>query len=113
MTIFGDGEQTRDFISVVDVVQANIKASETKCLSGAFNIASGTQITINDLVARLSELVPGDHKVSYGPERPGDVRDSLADIAAAKDAFGFEPSVTMADGLTDYVRWAMDEANRV
>jgi len=111
--IFGDGEQTRDFISVVDVVQANIKASETECLSGAFNIASGTRITINDLVARLSELLPGHHKVSYGPERPGDVRDSLADITAARDAFGFEPSVTMADGLTDYVRWAMDEANRV
>ena len=113
ITIFGDGEQTRDFISVVDVVQANIKASETKCLSGAFNIASGTRITINDLVERLSELVPGHHKVSYGPERPGDVRDSLADITAARDAFGFEPSVTMTDGLTDYVRWAMDEANSV
>jgi len=64
-------------------------------------------------VERLSELVPGHHKVNYGPERPGDVRDSLADIAAARDAFGFEPSVTMTDGLTDYVRWAMDEANSV
>jgi UDP-glucose 4-epimerase len=112
-TIFGDGEQTRDFISVVDVVQANIKASETRGLSGAFNIASGAHITINDLVGRLSDLVPGQHKVTHGPERPGDVRDSLADISAAKEAFGFEPSVTMADGLAEYVRWAIDEAGRV
>ena len=113
ITIFGDGEQTRDFISVADVVQANIKASETRGLSGAFNIASGTRITINDLVARLSDLMPGQHEVNYGPERPGDVRDSLADISAAKEAFGFEPSVTMADGLAEYVRWAMAEAERV
>ena len=112
ITIFGDGEQTRDFISVADVVQANIKASETRALSGAFNIASGTRITINDLVARLNELVPGQHKVSHGPERPGDVRDSLADISAARDAFGFEPTVSMADGLAAYVHWAMSEADR-
>ena len=112
ITIFGDGDQTRDFISVADVVQANIKASETRGLSGAFNIASGTRITINDLVARLSDLVPGQHRVKYGPERPGDVRDSLADISAAKKAFGFEPSVTMADGLAEYVRWATAESER-
>jgi UDP-glucose 4-epimerase len=112
ITIFGDGDQTRDFISVTDVVQANIKASETRGLSGAFNIASGTRITINDLVARLSDLVPGEHEVGYGPVRPGDVRDSLADISAAREAFGFEPSVTMADGLAEYVRWAIDEVDR-
>ncbi|MFP6680440.1 MAG: NAD-dependent epimerase/dehydratase family protein [Dehalococcoidia bacterium] len=113
ITIFGDGEQTRDFISVIDVVQANIKAAETTGLSGAFNIASGARLTINDLVARLSELVPAHPKVSYGPERPGDVRDSQADITAARQAFGFEPSITISDGLSDYVRWAMDEASLI
>lgn len=113
ITIFGDGEQTRDFIYVTDVVQANIKASETRGLSGAFNIASGTRITINELVIRLSDLIPGQHSVHYGPERPGDVRDSLADISAAKHALGFEPTVTIGDGLTEYVRWAMGQVNRV
>ncbi|MBT5320332.1 MAG: NAD-dependent epimerase/dehydratase family protein, partial [Chloroflexi bacterium] len=82
ITIFGDGDQTRDFISVTDVVQANIKASEAVGVSGAFNIASGSRITINDLVAHLSDLVPGQPSVSHGPERPGDVRDSLADVSA-------------------------------
>ncbi|MFP6678773.1 MAG: NAD-dependent epimerase/dehydratase family protein [Dehalococcoidia bacterium] len=113
ITIFGDGEQTRDFIYVTDVVQANIKASETRGLSGAFNIASGTRITINELVIRLSDLIPGQHSVNYGPQRPGDVRDSLADISAAKHALGFEPTVTIGDGLTEYVRWAMGQVNRV
>ncbi len=111
ITIFGDGEQTRDFVSVTDVVQANIKASEAKGVSGAFNIASGSRITINDLVARLSELVPGAHQVGHAQERAGDVRDSLADISAARDAFGFEPSVTMADGLAEYVGWAESEVS--
>lgn len=113
ITIFGDGEQTRDFISVIDVVQANIKAAETTGLSGAFNIASGARLTINDLVAKLNELVPVHPKVIYGPERPGDVRDSQADITAARQAFGFEPSITISDGLSDYVRWAMDEASLI
>lgn len=113
ITIYGDGEQTRDFISVIDVVQANIKAAETTGLSGAFNIASGARLTINDLVAKLSALVPGHPKVSYGPERPGDVRDSQADITAARQAFGFEPSITISDGLSDYVRWAMNEVSLI
>ncbi len=113
ITIFGDGDQTRDFISVRDIVQANIKASETKGVSGAFNIASGSRITVNDLVARLSDLVPGPHSVSYGPERPGDVRDSLADISAARDTFGFDPTVTISDGLAEYVSWAKSEVSRI
>jgi len=113
ITIFGDGEQTRDFISVTDVVQANIKASEVGGVSGAFNIASGSRITINDLVRRLCELVPGEHEISNGPERPGDVLDSLADISAAQSTIGFEPSVAIESGLAEYVRWAEGEVIRV
>lgn len=112
ITIFGDGDQTRDFISVSDVVQANIKAAESRGVSGAFNIASGSRITINELVRQLSELVPGDHEVNHGPERPGDVRDSLADISAAKKALGFEPTIAIEPGLAEYVRWANDEVKR-
>jgi UDP-glucose 4-epimerase len=113
ITVFGDGEQTRDFISVTDVVQANIKASEVSGVSGAFNIASGSRITINDLVRRLCELVPGEHEISDGPERPGDVLDSLADISAARSTIGFEPSVAIESGLAEYVHWAEGEVIRV
>jgi len=106
ITIFGDGEQTRDFVNVSDVVDANIAASEIYGLSGAFNIGSGTRITVNDLARMLHEILDIPWNVEYGPPRPGDVRDSLADIAAAQEAFGFDPKVEMYEGLVEYVAWA-------
>jgi nucleoside-diphosphate-sugar epimerase len=109
VTIFGDGEQTRDFVNVRDVVQANIKAAMTPGVSGAFNIGSGTRISINDLVERLKPASGLNPVVRHGPRRAGDVRDSLADISAARKAFGFEPAVTMDEGLPEYIRWARTE----
>jgi len=108
ITIFGDGEQTRDFVSVHDVVQANLRAAASDA-TGAFNIASATRITINHLVELICDLIPGRHEVRYGPPRPGDVRDSLADISAARDAFGFEPTVSIEEGLAEYLAWAQEE----
>jgi UDP-glucose 4-epimerase len=109
ITIFGDGEQTRDFINVGDVVQANLRAADTPGLWGAFNLGSGSRISINDLVGLLRPLMDREPEVRPGPPRPGDVRDSLADISKARDAFGFEPSVALADGLREYVAWARTE----
>ena len=109
VTIFGDGEQTRDFVNVRDVVQANIKAAMASGVSGAFNIGSGTRISINDLVKRLRATSGLNPVVRHGPPRAGDVRDSLADIGAARKAFGFEPAVTMDEGLPEYTRWARIE----
>jgi UDP-glucose 4-epimerase len=112
ITIFGDGEQTRDFIHVDDIVQANIRAARTPSVTGAYNIASASRITINELV-RLLELSSGiTPMVSHGPERPGDVRHSLADISKAQAAFGFSPIVGLEEGLRDYMRWAKLEAAR-
>jgi len=112
LTIFGDGEQTRDFINVRDVVQANIKAAQTDKVSGAFNLGSGGRITINHLVNLLKEASGIEPKVVHGPPRPGDVRHSLADISAAREAFGFEPSVSLEEGLKGYMDWAKEEAKR-
>jgi len=112
ITIFGDGEQTRDFINVRDVVQANIKAAQAKGVSGAFNIASATRISINGLVEMLGEALGAPILATTGPERPGDVRDSLADVSAARRAFGFDPGMTLEAGLPEYVRWARAEAGR-
>jgi UDP-glucose 4-epimerase len=109
VTIFGDGEQTRDFVNVRDVVQANIKAAMVPGVSGAFNIGSGTRISINDLVERLKAASGLNPVVRHGPPRAGDVRDSLADISAARKAFGFEPVVTIDEGLPEYIRWARTE----
>ncbi len=112
ISIFGDGEQTRDFVSVHDVVQANLAASNSSGISGAFNIASGTRITINRLVAMLDELIPLDCVIESGDPRPGDVRDSLGDISKARDLLGFNPRVALEDGLADYVAWAQQEVKR-
>jgi UDP-glucose 4-epimerase len=106
LTIFGDGEQTRDFVNVRDVVQANMKAAESRGISGAFNIGSGGRITINELVRLLGEASGITPAVQHGPPRPGDVRHSLADIAAVREAIGFQPDVPLEEGLAEYMAWA-------
>jgi len=109
ITVFGDGEQTRDFVSVHDVVQANLKAAENVGISGAFNIGSGARITINALVELLGAAVGKPAQVRYGPPRAGDVRHSLADISASAAAFGYKPVVDIASGLKEYINWARTE----
>ena len=99
-TIYGDGEQTRDFTYVANVVQANIKAAEaTDGAGGAFNIACGQRLSLNDLLARLCAIMGVDIEPIYEPERVGDVKHSLADISAAQAAFGYDPSVDFDEGL--------------
>ncbi len=90
-------------------MQANLKAADAHGVSGAFNLGSASRISINDLVADLAARVGGDPVVRHGPARPGDVRDSLADISAARAALGFEPSVSLSEGLAEYVEWARTE----
>ena len=109
ITVFGDGEQTRDFVNVHDVVQANLKAGAASGISGAFNIGSGTQITINELVNLLGGETGRSASVQFASPRQGDVRHSLADISAARCAFGYEPTVDMPSGLREYIKWARTE----
>ena len=106
VTIFGDGEQTRDFVNVRDVARANLAAAQTPGLSGAFNVASATRITINELARLVTGASGVPAVVQYGPPRQGDVRHSLADISAAQAAFGYQPSVTLAEGLREYMDWS-------
>jgi UDP-glucose 4-epimerase len=104
--VFGDGEQTRDFINVRDVAQANYQAAMARGVSGAFNLGSATRITINRLVELMAEASGIRPEVRFGPPRPGDVRDSLADVSAAQSRIGFRPSVELLPGLTEYMAWA-------
>lgn len=106
LTIFGDGEQTRDFADARDVAAANIAAAQAEDTWGAFNIGSGERITINRLVELLGEVSGIVPKVEHGPPRKGDVRHSLADIAAAHRELGYLPSVDFQQGLFEYVEWA-------
>ena len=108
LIIYGDGEQTRDFVNVRDVAQANYRAGLSRGVSGAFNIASGTSITINALANLIGHSGDLSVTVQHGPPRKGDVRQSLADVSAARNAFGFAPAVPLEEGLKEYMAWARD-----
>jgi len=105
LTIFSDGEQTRDFVNVADVARANLLAARAEGVSGAFNVASGGSITINRLVELLMEASGVEPTVESRPPRPGDVRDSLADVSEAGRQLGWEPRVDLDEGLAEYVAW--------
>ncbi len=104
--IFGDGEQTRDLVNVRDVAEANFLAGTRPSVSGAFNVASGTRVTINALARMVFEAAGVPPNIEYAAPRKGDVRHSLADISKASRAFGYAPSVDLEEGLADYMAWA-------
>ena len=106
LTVHGDGEQTRDLVAVEDVAEANYRAAAARGVSGAFNIGSGSRISINDLVRTLSEVSGVSPRVVHGPPRAGDVRHSIADISLAHEKLGYTPTVNLVDGLRRYWRWA-------
>jgi UDP-glucose 4-epimerase len=106
LLIYGDGEQTRDFVHVNDVVQANIKAADSYGVSGAFNIASGTRVTINKLIEMITAERSEKVKIEHVSERAGDVRHSLADISLAHRLLNYSPLVDLQSGIKEYVEWA-------
>ena len=106
--IFGDGKQTRDFVYIDNVVQANIKAAteaSPDAFGRAFNVGCGEKISINELYAVIARELGSDVKPDYGPVRPGEVRDSVADITAAREAFGYDPAVDVREGLRRSITW--------
>ena len=99
-TIFGDGEQTRDFIFVQDAVRANLLAADAERASGAvINIATGRRISLNALWRAIREIMGVTAPGRHAPARVGDVRDSVADLARARELLGFEPAVELREGL--------------
>lgn len=106
LIVYGDGEQTRDFVNVRDVARANLQAAGTEGLSAAFNVASGEATTVNHLIELMREVTGIDVKVEHVPPRKGDVRHSRADISPARAALRYEPTVNLAAGLTEYMDWA-------
>lgn len=99
--INGDGEQTRDFTFVANAVQANVKAlfAPKKAANEVLNVACGERISVNYLWNTLKAAAQSNVEVLYGPERQGDVRDSLADISKAKRLIGYDPEYTVRQGL--------------
>lgn len=107
-TIYGDGEQSRDFTYIDNVVHANLlaaTASAEKVSGRAMNTATATRITLNETFAILKDLTGFSGTPAYASERTGDIRDSLADIQLARDLMGYEPQIDFREGLRRTVEW--------
>ena len=113
ITIFGDGEQTRDFVYIGDIVDAWARALETPGSNGAIvNLGSGRSLSINQLAAHATAAfghAPGSYAVRRAPARPGEQRTVRADVRRAQSILGWEPRTTFEAGLAETVRWARKE----
>ncbi|PIP76759.1 MAG: dTDP-glucose 4,6-dehydratase, partial [Ignavibacteria bacterium CG22_combo_CG10-13_8_21_14_all_37_15] len=103
--IYGDGEQTRDFIFVKDVVAANVLAATTENVNGTFNVACGSAISINQLVKLVLELTNSKSKIRYEKERAGDIKHSLASIEETKLKLNFQPKHDLHEGLKETINY--------
>ena len=97
--IFGDGMQTRDFVYVSDVVQANLKAMSAPVAGKVFNIATGVQVSVKEMLICLGEILKVKVSPKFEPHQPGDILHSVADISDAKKSLRFSPAVTFHEGL--------------
>jgi UDP-glucose 4-epimerase len=105
-TLFGDGEQSRDFTYVEDVAELNLKAARAKGVAGkTYNGGNGGRITLNEAWALAQRLAGVDIKANYGPPRSGDVRDSQADTTLAVAELGHAPKFTFESGLAKTLEW--------
>jgi UDP-glucose 4-epimerase len=110
VTIFGDGEQSRDFTHVDNVVQANLLAMDAPDVTGkVFNVAYGRKVTLNELVTELQELTGSHVETNYEPRRAGDVPHSLASLERARAELGYEPEVDLREGLTRTIAYYREQ----
>jgi nucleoside-diphosphate-sugar epimerase len=113
-TIYGDGEQTRDFTYVANVVDGVLRACEAKSAAGqVINVATGGRISLNELLRVMNGIVGTRVQAIYKEPRAGDVTDSLADISKAQALLGYQPLVSLEEGLTHTIDWCRSDARSV
>jgi UDP-glucose 4-epimerase len=105
ITIYGDGKQSRDFIFVKDVVRANLMAAKSDVAGEAFNVCTGRETTLLDLLEELSEVSPHQPEVRFVAPRPGDIYRSVGSPHKTSAALGFRAETSLAEGLTQTVEW--------
>ncbi|HTX91062.1 MAG TPA: SDR family oxidoreductase [Anaerolineales bacterium] len=105
LTIYGDGKQSRDFIFVKDVVRANWLAAQSEAAGEAFNVCTGRETSLLDLMEELSEIAPHQPEVRFEAPRPGDIYRSAGSPEKAAAGLGFRAEVSLADGLAQTVEW--------
>jgi UDP-glucose 4-epimerase len=109
LTIFDDGDQSRDFTYIDNVVAANLLAADAEGASGRiFNVSAGAPATVNELADTIGRLLDKPVERRYLAPRPGDLRDSWADVSAAQDALGYRPTVSLEEGLRRTAEFLLD-----
>lgn len=103
LTVHGDGTQTRDFVHVDDIVQANLRAAQTDAVGEAYNIGTGTETEIRTLAEIIQELTGTAAPVTHTDPREGDIKRSCADITKAKRQLGYKPTVELSEGLQELI----------
>jgi nucleoside-diphosphate-sugar epimerase len=110
--VYGNGEQTRDFIHVRDVAEATVESILSDA-TGTYNVASGTETSVNELLNTVLEATSSDMKPRYEPERKGDIERSYADVSKIRDEIGFETSVDLREGIQTVVDSYEENARNV
>jgi UDP-glucose 4-epimerase len=105
LKVYGDGEQSRDFTHVDDIVEANWLAFEKALPGEVFNIGGGSRITLNGVIEIIMEIAGRELEVDYEAKQKGDVRHTMADMAKAKEKLGYKPKVLIQDGLKTEYDW--------
>jgi UDP-glucose 4-epimerase len=101
LTVDGDGKQYRDFVHVDDIVQANVLAATTDAVGRAYNVGTGERTTIRELAEAIRDRIDPDADITHTDPRPGDIRESLPDISRAREELGYEPTLSLGEGVDD------------
>ncbi len=111
ITVHGDGDQTRDFVYVDDVVQANCKAATTDYVGKSYNIGTGESTTIRELAELIQDVTDTNSDIVHLDARPGDIEHSEADISKSKKQLEYKPTVSLREGLEQTVEWYRSQHN--
>ena len=111
ITVHGSGEQTRDFVHIDDVVQANLRAATTDEVGVAYNVGTGSSVSILELAELVREVTGSDSPITHEDARPGDIAESEADVSRARERLGYEPTVDLRSGLARLADAAADPAS--
>lgn len=109
ITIYGDGNQTRDFTYVEDVVECNLLAAQSNLAGEVFNVGGGSRISVNELVAKIERTAGNKAKLEYIEKQKGDVKDTLADTGKVREILHWQPKIRIEEGLERYISWVRDQ----
>lgn len=108
ITVHDDGEQTRNFVFVEDIVDANLQAAETECVGEAYNVGTVESISIRGLAELIQRLTDSNSEIIHTDAREGDIEHSEADISKSRDNFDYEPEISLCEGLEQTIEWWQD-----